>query len=69
MSNETIHIVEVVEKLVVFYVVKKEHKFVRMASMDGDDTLDLFDKLIYGKTKAEMGVFIPGISARRVRKP
>lgn len=30
---------------------------------------DMWDTLIFGRTKAEMGVFIPGTSARRVRKP
>ena len=40
-----------------------------MAGLDRDETLDMFDRLIYGKTKAEMGTFMPGISARRVRKP
>jgi hypothetical protein len=34
-----------------------------------DDDEDAWDRLIYGKTSAEMGIFEPGTSARRVRLP
>lgn len=34
-----------------------------------DPNIDVFDRLIYGKTVAEMGTFLPGTSSRRFRKP
>jgi hypothetical protein len=35
---------------------------------DYDSKIDMFDRLIFGKTVAEMGEFAPGTSARRRRR-